>query len=373
MAVPMPRPSASSKPIPQCTGFETFCRNNLSSMAVGVPTEAPPLTERSAADLAAAIRAGDLRAREVVEAHIAAIERLNPSLNAIVATRFDSARSEADAADAMVAAASDRSELPPLLGVPCTIKESLAVAGMPNSAGLHHRRNLRATANATAVQRLFDAGAICLGVTNVSELTLWIESTNRIYGRTNNAYASGRTAGGSSGGEGAGVASGFAPLGLGTDFGGSIRIPAFFNGVFGHKPSRGLVPNSGAFPAPRDEIGARMLAIGPITRRAADLWPVVRTIAGPDGSDSTVEPFELGDPGRGRDRGTSGEHLRRSDDLAGLARAPQRAGSGRAGARGTRRPGAAGPPAWVAARDRALPGDGPPVRQPRGAARAGGL
>lgn len=259
-------------------------------------TAAGPATERSAVELAAAIRAGELRARDVVEAHIAVVERLNDRLNAVVATRFDEARAEADTADRRVAETEDPETLPPLLGVPCTVKESFALAGMPNSAGLHHRRDCRPAETAPAVGRLIAAGAIPLGVTNLSELTLWIESTNRIYGRTNNAYDRRRTAGGSSGGEGAAVGAGFAPIGLGTDFGGSIRIPAFFNGVFGHKPSARLVPHTGHFPVPTGELGAGMLGVGPLARRAEDLWPVLAAIAGPDGADTTVESFELGDP-----------------------------------------------------------------------------
>ena len=100
-----------------------------------------------------------------------------------------------------------------------------------------------------------------LGVTNTSELTLWIESQNRVWGRTNNAYDPRRTAGGSSGGEGAAIGSGFAPFGLGTDFGGSIRLPAFFNGVFGHKPTGCLVPHTGHYPAP-NERGSQLLGAG---------------------------------------------------------------------------------------------------------------
>jgi fatty acid amide hydrolase 2 len=261
-----------------------------------IAAPALPLTERSATDLAAAIAAGQLSAREVVEAHIEAIERGNERVNAVVATRFEEARAEAEAADARVVAAGAPAELPPLLGVPCTIKESFAVAGLPHSAGLHHRKDRRAPANSTAVQRLVDAGAIPLGVTNLSELTLWIESTNRVYGRTNNAYDRRRTAGGSSGGEGAAIGSGFAPFGIGTDFGGSIRIPAFFNGVFGHKPTGSLVPHTGHFPTPKGEIGSRLLGIGPLARRAEDLWPVVVALAGPDGVDPTVAELELGDP-----------------------------------------------------------------------------
>src|SRR3954452_22424258 len=157
------------------------------------------ITERSATDLARAIRDGELSSREVVEAHVERARRLNPDLNAIAAERFDLALAEADAADERVRGGED---LPPFLGV-----------------------------------------------TNTSEATMWIESSNRLYGRTNNAYHPKRTAGGSSGGEGAAIGAGFAPIGLGSDIGGSIRLPAFFNGVFGHKPSPGIIPCSGHFPA----------------------------------------------------------------------------------------------------------------------------
>jgi fatty acid amide hydrolase 2 len=253
------------------------------------------LTERSAVDLASAIRSGELRSREVVEAHIELIERRNPELNAVVATRFDEARAEADEVDALAGSARKRRRLGPLAGVPCTIKESFAVAGMPNTSGSLDRVGAVAERNATAVQRLCDAGAIALGVTNTSQLTLWIESDNPVYGRTNNACDPSRTAGGSSGGEGAAVGAGFAPFGLGTDFGGSIRQPAFFNGVFGHKPTACLVPSTGHYPFP-NERGSKMLGIGPLARRAADLMPMLRAMAGPDGEDETVREVELADP-----------------------------------------------------------------------------
>ena len=261
-------------------------------------TAAPPtrsVLRASALELAAQIRSGELGSREVVEEHIALIERANEHVNALVATRFEQARADADAADACVKAAEDPSSLPPFLGVPCTIKESFAVEGMPNSSGSLARRELRPERSATAVARLVEAGAIPLGVTNTSELTLWIESSNRVYGRTNNAYDTARTAGGSSGGEGAAIGSGFAPIGLGTDFGGSIRLPAFFNGVFGHKPTGCLVPHTGHHPSP-NERGSELLGVGPLARSARDLMPFLRAIAGPDGEDSSVQALELGDP-----------------------------------------------------------------------------
>ena len=166
---------------------------------------------------------------------------------------------------------------------------------MPNTAGVVARKGTLATESAPTTQRLLDLGAIPLGVTNTSELTMWIESVNRVYGRTNNAYDAGRTAGGSSGGEGAVVGSGGAPIGLGSDIGGSIRLPAFFNGVFGHKCTAHLVPNSGQWPEAVGE-PTRMLAVGPIVRRAEDLMPVLRAIAGPDGIDPDTREVELGDP-----------------------------------------------------------------------------
>ncbi len=254
-----------------------------------------PITQRSAVELAAAIRSRELTAREVVDAHIALIEAANPRVNAVIATRFDDARAEADAADELLGKRRARKDPPPLLGVPCTIKESFGVAGMPQTSGSVARKDVVAEHSATAVQRLVDAGAIVLGVTNTSELTLWIESENRVWGRTNSAYDANRTAGGSSGGEGASIGSGFAPIGLGTDIGGSIRLPAFFNGVFGHKPTGCLVPHTGHHPAPTDR-GSELLGCGPVTRHAADLMPFLRIVAGPDGVDTTVREVELGDP-----------------------------------------------------------------------------
>jgi fatty acid amide hydrolase 2 len=194
----------------------------------------------------------------------------------VVCDRFEAAREEALAADTRARAGGD---LPPLLGVPCTIKEAFALTGMPNTSGLVARRGLVADRDAPAVERLRAAGAIPLGVTNISELCMWMESNNKVYGRTNNPYDQGRTAGGSSGGEGAIVGAGASPFGLGSDIGGSIRMPAFFNGVFGHKPTGGLVDNAGQYPLPTG--GAiRYVTTGPLCRRAEDLWPLLRIVAG---------------------------------------------------------------------------------------------
>jgi fatty acid amide hydrolase 2 len=254
-----------------------------------------PVTERSALALARAIRSLEVTAAHVVEAHIALHERFAPRINAIAADRFEAARADARAADELIASTTDASALPPLLGVPFTVKETIAVRGMPLSGGVPARRDERAPEDAPAVERLVQAGAVPLGVTNVSELTLWIESENRVYGRTNNPYDPSRTAGGSSGGEGAAVGCGGSPFGLASDIAGSIRIPALFCGVFGHKPSGGLVPNTGLWPPTTGESG-RMLGTGVLTRRAEDLMPLLELIAGPDGVDPITRPVKLGDP-----------------------------------------------------------------------------
>ncbi len=246
------------------------------------------LTELSAIELARVIQTGAVSAAEVVDAHITRLAAVNPVVNAVVEDRFDAARREAEAADARVAAGGS---LPPLLGVPVTVKESIAVAGMPHTAGLVARNGIRAVGSAPIARRLVEAGAIVLGVTNTSELCLWIEAENRLYGRTRNPYNPARTAGGSSGGEGAAVGSGGSPFGLASDIGGSIRIPAFCCGVFGHKPSRGLLPSTGNYP-PVGGRTAALFANGVLARRAEDLLPVLRLLAGPDG----VDPLAVAGP-----------------------------------------------------------------------------
>lgn len=254
-----------------------------------------PLTGWSALALAGSIRRGELSSRAVVEAHISLLQRWQPKINAIAVERFNGARDDAAAADDRVAAAAPDDRLPPLLGVPCTIKETLNIKGLPHTAGLLGRQNVRATTTATTAQRLLDAGAILLGLTNTSELAMWFETENPVYGRTSNPYDPGRTAGGSSGGCAAAVGCGGVPISLGTDIGGSIRVPAFCCGVFGHKPSVGLVPQTFEYPGVEGK-AKRMLSMGPLARRAEDLMPLMRILSGPDGIDPIVEQVELGDP-----------------------------------------------------------------------------
>lgn len=244
---------------------------------------------RSAVDLADGIRAGELRSQDVVGVHLDRLRAVNPLLNAQVADRHEQAIVEAQAVDAGAGPGGA------FQGVPCSIKECFALTGMPQAAGLLSRRELRSEEDATAVARIRKAGAIPLGVTNTSELCMWMESDNLVYGRTNNPYDASRTVGGSSGGEGALVGAGAVPFGLGSDIGGSIRMPAFFNGVFGHKPTGGLIPGTGQFPT-ADPKALRYLTTGPLCRRAEDLWPLITLLAGPDGVDGGCLPWELGDP-----------------------------------------------------------------------------
>lgn len=237
-----------------------------------------------------------------MDAHVARIRQVNPLINALVAERFAQARQEAAAADARLAQARQTgadalAALPPFLGVPCTIKEFFAVAGLPKTGGVLSRKDHVPDQDATTVARLRAAGFLPLGVSNAPEGGLWMETTNLVYGRTNNPWDLSRTSGGSSGGEGALVASGCSPVGLGSDVGGSIRIPAAMCGTVGHKPSAGLVPNSGQFPDLLDDTGA-FLASGPLVRRVEDLYPILRILAGPDGQDPHCVAMDLADPAK---------------------------------------------------------------------------
>jgi fatty acid amide hydrolase 2 len=252
----------------------------------------------SATAIAAALRRRDTTSRAVVDAHIAHIERVNPRINAMVQFRFDAARAEADAADARLQAAKPGDTLPPLLGVPCSIKENFAFPGFPQVSGLVARKNAIATTLAPTVARLREAGAVVLGFTNTPELCMWMETNNHVYGRTNNPYDTTRVAGGSSGGEGSLIGAGGTPFGLGADVGGSIRFPAFFNGVLGHKPTPGIVPNTGQMPEPHGAMNFNCVT-GPIARRAEDLWPLLNILAGPDGVDPMCKAGTLrGDPSK---------------------------------------------------------------------------
>ncbi|TNE92616.1 MAG: amidase [Deltaproteobacteria bacterium] len=252
------------------------------------------LLDQSVREISHRIRSGEVSPLQVVDAHIERIEQVNPKLNALACDRFAAARAEARQAGDRLAR-EGAAAVPPLLGVPFTVKEFLAVTGLPQTGGLVRRKHHIASEDATVVARLREAGAICLGVTNAAEAGLWSETKNRVYGRTNNPWDLGRTPGGSSGGSGALVAAGGVPFDLGADVGGSIRIPAALCGTVGHKPTGRLVPNSGQFPGGSGEVNA-YLTVGPLARKVEDLMPLLRVIAGPDGHDPVARPMALGVP-----------------------------------------------------------------------------
>jgi amidase len=238
----------------------------------------PDLDAAPALVLAAAIADKQISALEACDAAIGRIQRLDGAINAVVVRDFDRAREQAAARDRQLA----QGERLPLLGVPMTVKESLDVAGLPTTWGLPPFRDFRPREDALVVARLKAAGAVILGKTNVPPSLADWQSTNPIYGRTVNPHDASRSPGGSSGGSAAAVASGMVALECGSDIGGSIRIPAAFCGVFGHKPSFGLVPKRGhAFPG-TDTAEIELAVVGPLARTAADLEIALGVIAGPD-------------------------------------------------------------------------------------------
>ena len=246
------------------------------------------LLNLGATQLALMIARGETSAVDAVEQHIAQIEKVNPSLNAMVWPLFDAARASARDADARQA----RGEaLGPLHGVPFTVKEYLDMPGTPSTHGLLSRKDHRATTEDIYVARMRAAGGIPLCKTNVPQWLLYYESDNPVYGRTLNPHDVLRTAGGSSGGEGALVAAGASPIGIGSDIGGSIRIPSHFCGVTGIKPTEGRCNDATAF-MPRGQ-QAILAQVGPIAANVAD---VALGLAIMNGTTGPMEPSRpLGD------------------------------------------------------------------------------
>jgi len=225
------------------------------------------MAERGAIETAAAIAGGETSARAECDAAIARIEALDGPINAVVVHDFERARAAADEADDAVA----RGERGPLLGVPMTVKEAFDVAGLPTTWGFEQHRGFIAQTDAVAVRRLKTAGAIILGKTNVPVGLADHQSVNPVYGRTRNPFDLDRSPGGSSGGSAAALASGMVPLELGSDIGGSIRVPAAFNGVWGHKPTYGALDVDGHYFPTTDGHAPVMAVIGPMARNADDL------------------------------------------------------------------------------------------------------
>lgn len=302
-----------------------------------VPPQAPlnPVLRMSAMEISRRLRSGSLTSVEVVSIFIDHIRAVNPYINAIVYQRFDEALEEARIADGLLqrirkATAegvevplwdpteeesrrlnaakvtyseeyNDRTHFPPsdypanvagapkvcdvrglvdpgwLLGVPCTVKECMQVVGCPQASGNPIRQQQTPKLDSPVVSNLRRCGAIVLGVTNTSELCMWMESHNQVYGICRNPYDTRSIVGGSSGGEGAAVGAMLAPFGVGSDIGGSIRMPCFFNGIFGHKASTRLVCNYGQYPTV-EASGHFLMTTGPMCHHAEDLFPLLQVM-----------------------------------------------------------------------------------------------
>jgi amidase len=238
------------------------------------------LSYATVGELSAALAARTISAAELTQHLIARIESLDGRINAVVVRDFAQALARAEQADA-ARARGDRS---PLLGIPMTVKEAFNIAGLPTTWGVPAFRDYRPAEDAAVVERVKAAGAVILGKTNVPMgLADW-QSYNDVYGVTNNPWDPGRTPGGSSGGSAAALAAGFTPLEIGSDIGGSLRVPAHFCGVFAHNPSRNLVPVRGHVPprVPSLPLESDLMVVGPMARSAADLDLLLGVIAGPD-------------------------------------------------------------------------------------------
>lgn len=246
----------------------------------------------SASEIARLIRTGQVSSEEVVEAHIRRIEQVNPKLNAVVQMRPEAALAEAKKADAILL----HGEITgPLHGVPMTIKDSFDTKDLVSTAGSKGRENYVPREDATVVTRLRKAGAILLGKTNTPELTLAYETDNLVYGRTNNPHDLSKTPGGSSGGAATIIAASGSPFDIGSDTGGSIRLPAHFCGNTGLKPTQGSVPRTGHFISHSGYLQA-LTHIGPIARFVDDLVLLLEIISGSDWQDPFVVDKHLGGP-----------------------------------------------------------------------------
>ena len=250
------------------------------------------VTFKPAVELAQQIRDRQIGCLELLDHYLESVHQYNPQINAIVVLDADRARERARQADAALA----RGEVwGPLHGVPMTCKESFDVAGLPTTFGYPPWKYNIAAADALAIQRLKAAGAVIFGKTNVPLGLADFQSYNDVYGTTNNPWDPKRVPGGSSGGSAAALASGMTALEIGSDIGGSIRNPAHFCGVFGHKPTWGLLPVRGH--APPGVLSQPDLAvIGPLARSAADLELSVHATAGPDELQRAGYRFDLQAP-----------------------------------------------------------------------------
>jgi amidase len=250
---------------------------------------------------AAAIRERTISSRELLELYLRRLDRLNPAVNAVVTLDAERARQAAEEADAATMAATtggkDGSQLPPLHGLPITVKDAIETAGLRSTGGARELSTHVPARDAPAVARLKAAGAIVFGKTNVPRWSSDIQTFNDVFGTTNNPWDPSRTPGGSSGGAAAAVSAGLTSFELGTDIGGSVRIPASFCGVFGHKPTYGIVSQRGYL----DRVGGGQTdpdinVFGPLARSAQDLDLLLGILAGPNTTDAAAWRLQLPAP-----------------------------------------------------------------------------
>jgi len=233
-----------------------------------------PLLFKTATELTGLIRRGEITSVNLLNLYLSHIQRYNDDINAVVALDMDVARLRAAEADKALAQGQDWG---PLHGLPMTVKDVFEVVRMPATSGDPKLKSYIPERNAIAVQRLIDAGAIIFGKTNVPYHGGDFQSYNKVYGTTNNPWDLSRTPGGSSGGSAAALAAGFTPLELGSDIGGSVRFPAHYTGVFGHKTTFGIVPRYGHIPPMPGQVRRHQMpkiplfVIGPLARSAEDL------------------------------------------------------------------------------------------------------
>ena len=249
----------------------------------------------SALAIAAQIRRKEVSPVEIARAYLDRIDHLNPTLNAFVDYKPEAVLAQARAAEKALMRTNrlnDKDELGPLHGVPLSIKSSIDVAGHRCEAGSRLRAGYVAAEDAPLVARLRGAGAVILGVTNTPELLMAWETDNLLYGRTNNPWDLSRTAGGSSGGEAAAIAAGLSAGGVGSDGGGSIRVPAHFCGICGLKPTPGRIPSTGHFPKAGGPF-ALIGVVGPMARTVGDLQILFEVMAGWDDGDPCSAPVKI--------------------------------------------------------------------------------
>jgi amidase len=277
-----------------------FLTTMTAAAAPAWATPADDLAFASAVAAADAIRGKKLSAVELTKSCFARIARLDPKLNSIVVKLETEALARAREADAALAQGRPWG---PLHGVPVTIKESFAVAGTPTTWGRPELKDDRAPANAIAVDRLLRAGAIVAGKTNVPLMLMDWQSYNAIHGVTNNPWDLARTPGGSSGGSAAALAAGLGYISLGSDIGGSVRVPAHFCGIYAHKPTVNLIPLGGHEPAARQALGGETVDLpvaGPMARAAEDLRVALEVMGGPSGEDAVALSWKLPGPRQAR-------------------------------------------------------------------------